>query len=326
MAPVMVQLDHRQRRAVGQDAEELGRDGAQEHLREDAEPRRSAGKGRLDAHRAGLRIGHRQALREADQPAGQEDQQRREIAGQDQHGLAGKRMKERIEPNSTMVSIGTRPERWTEIQLPRRVADRKHQEIEPVFEAAFAEDVFHQERRGRGDGEEGEGQRARLQYIGDEAAAAEQRRVMREHASVRPSGLSAAMLRLEQHEIGQSEDRGAGDQREPERRAPAEDIDQQPAEGRRDHRPDRIGHGEIGDGLDQHFRSVSVAGDGAGEGEAAAGADRLDDAADDQHRRPMWRKPRVRCRARRARGRRAAPGGGRSDRRGCHRTASRSPS
>jgi len=49
-------------------------------------PRGSAREGRLDAHRAGLCIGHRKALREADEPAGQEDQQRRELERQSNKG------------------------------------------------------------------------------------------------------------------------------------------------------------------------------------------------------------------------------------------------
>ncbi len=161
------------------------------------------------------------------------------------------------------------------------IASGEQQEIKAVFRRRPAQVIHHQEGGARRQAEERAGGQAGLQHVGHE------QRPLQQLAEAAQDGRSlggafVAPVGLVQRDIGCHENDDAGREGESEDGAPAQGIGQETAERRRDHRPQRVSHGEIGDRLDQPFRAVGVARDGACQGDAAAGADRLDQSAENE--------------------------------------------
>src|ERR1700733_16086693 len=78
---------------------------------------------------------------------------------------------------------------------------------------------------------------------------------------------------LEYREVGADSDDGAKYKRKAKYAAPAERIDQNAANHRRDHRADGVGHRQIGDHFDKMLRAIDVLRDSAAKRDAAARSD-----------------------------------------------------
>ncbi len=295
---------------------------AGERLAEDADPGRRAGKLGPRLHRAGLGVGQREPLREGDAEAGREYRQRREMAREDDRRLHRHRgeIDERAHDHHALDRDAAG--KAARDQVADAVAGRKREEIEAVFGRRAAERVLHQEGRSGGDGEERARAETRLQHEGGKARIGEERAIV---ARERAAACARAVARLAQHRPSRERDRAAGREREPEHGAPSDMVGEQPAQGRREHRPERVGHGEIGYRLDEALGPVSVARHGAGDGDAAPRPHRLHEPPGDQHRDRSPRAPKARCRRERGRGPTAAPAGARTGPTGCRRRASPAP-